>query len=79
MSDTKCEICGCGLGHHPTCSNRPSFSQLQGHCAIEVYDGAFWLTIEKGLMFGEAEERRKAYIGHYEKTRVVAIQTKESR
>lgn len=44
-----------------------------GNYAIEVYDGAFWLTIEKGLTFGEADGRRSMYHGKYEKTRVVAI------
>jgi len=44
-----------------------------GNYAIEVFDGAFWLTVETGLTFGEADVRRAMYHGKYEKTRVVAI------
>ncbi len=33
----------------------------RGCCAIEVYNGAFWLTVEKGLLFAEADERAKQY------------------
>lgn len=46
----------------------------QGNYAIEVYDGAFWLTIEKTLNFGEADERAKYYRKAQDKpVRVVSI------
>ncbi len=46
----------------------------QGHYAIEVYDGAFWLTIEKKMTFGEAELRELYYRKSQDKpVRTVAI------
>ncbi len=62
-------------------SNEPDKFKLptEGNYAIEVYDGAFWLTIEKGLSFGEAEGRKKHYARNQPRqVRIVSI-TKEPR